>query len=212
MTIYLLPGMGCDARLFERLQLNGFEVVNLEWPSFGPRDTLEDIAGRMAAEVRSVEPHVLVGVSMGGMVAQELALFTKPRKVVLISSWTGPQEWPAHVRLGARLGMHRIIRDWTMHASWPLKRLMDPREGPVDRLLWDMAKKQSARQLRNGTGAIMRWKGSRWTGPLVRIHGDKDIVTPLRFPVDHVVKGGQHVMILTKAAEVSALLVHTLRS
>ena len=89
---------------------------------------------------------------------------------------------------------------------------MDPREGPVDRLLWDMAVKQSARQLRNGTGAIMRWKGSRWTGPLVRIHGDKDIVTPLRFPVDHVVKGGQHVMILTKAAEVSALLVHTLRS
>ena len=82
MTIYLLPGMGCDARLFERLQLNGFEVVNLEWPSFGPRDTLENIAGRMAAEVRSTEPHMLVGVSMGGMVAQELALFTKPLKVV----------------------------------------------------------------------------------------------------------------------------------
>lgn len=111
-----------------------------------------------------------------------------------------------HVRLGARLGMHGLIRDWTMLASWPVKRLMDPREGAVDRLLWDMAVEQSARQLRNGTAAIMRWKGSRWTGPLVRIHGDKDIVTPLRFPVDHVIKGGQHVMILTKADEVAACL------
>ncbi|MCC7502749.1 MAG: alpha/beta hydrolase [Flavobacteriales bacterium] len=206
MTIYLLPGMGCDARLFERLHLDGYEVVKLEWPSFGPKDTLADIAGRMAAEVRSTEPHVLVGVSMGGMVAQELALLTEPQKVVLISSWTGPQEWPAHVRIGARLGMHRIIRDWTMRASWPVKRLMDPRDVDVDRLLWDMAVKQSARQLRYGTGAIMRWKGSRWTGPLVRIHGDKDIVTPLRFPVDHLVNGGQHVMILTKADEVTACL------
>jgi hypothetical protein len=52
----------------------------------------------------------------------------------------------------------------------------------------------------------MRWKGSRWQGPLVRIHGDKDIVTPLRFPVDHLVKGGQHVMVLTRPGEVSRLL------
>lgn len=206
MTIYLLPGMGCDARLFERLHLDGYEVVKLEWPSFGSKDSLADIAGRMSADVRYTEPHVLVGVSMGGMVAQELALLTNPDKVVLISSWTGPQEWPMHVRFGARLGLHRIIRDWTMRASWPVKRLMDPREEAVDRLLWDMAVKQTARQLRNGTGAIMRWKGSRWTGPLVRIHGDKDIVTPLRFPVDHLIKGGQHVMILTKADEVTACL------
>ena len=206
MTIYLLPGMGCDARLFERLHLDGYEVVKLEWPAFGSKDSLADIADRMCADVRSTEPHVLVGVSMGGMVAQELALLTNPDKVVLISSWTGPQEWPMHVRFGARLGLHRIIRDWTMRASWPVKRLMDPREEAVDRLLWDMAVKQTARQLRNGTGAIMRWRGSRWTGPLVRIHGDKDIVTPLRFPVDHLIKGGQHVMILTKADEVTACL------
>jgi pimeloyl-ACP methyl ester carboxylesterase len=212
MTIYLLPGVGCDARLFERLDLPGFDVVKLEWPRFEAQDTLAGIAERIRAQVRAGEPHVLVGVSMGGMVAQELALLTKPEKVVLISSWKGPQEWPMHVRWGARLGLHRVIREWTMRASWPVKRLMDPREGAVDRLLWDMALAQSARQLRHGTAAIMRWHGSRWQGPLVRIHGDRDIVTPLRFPVDHVVKGGQHVMVLTKAAEVSHLLALSLRS
>lgn len=212
MIVYLLPGVGCDARLFERLDLAGFEVVKLEWPAFEVQDSLPAIARRMAATVQADRPHVLVGVSMGGMVAQEMAVLTNPRKVVLISTWTGPQEWPLHVRFSARLGLHRVIRDWTMRAAWPVKRLMDPREGAVDRLLWDMASKQSARQLRLGTAAIMRWKGSPWKGPLVRIHGDRDIVTPLRFPVDHLVKGGQHVMVLTKAAEVSRALVRSLHA
>jgi len=130
--------------------------------------------------------------------------------VVLISSWTGPHEWTAFVRISARLGLNRLIRDWSMRAAWPVKRIIDRRESSVDRLLWDMARRQTARQLRNGTGAVLRWKGSPWKGPLVRIHGDKDIVTPLRFQVDHLVKGGQHVMVLTRPLEVSELLAQVI--
>ena len=207
VTIYLLPGVGCDHRLYDRLELPaGHRVVKLDWPAFEEDDTLARIAERLLPRVSPDGPHVLVGVSMGGMVAQELALLTKPVKVVLISSWTGPQEWPPFVRVSAKLGLYRTIRDWTMRVAWPLKRMIDRREGSVDALLWDMACKQTARQLRLGTAAILRWKGSRWAGPLVRIHGDKDIVTPLRFPVDHLVKGGQHVMVLTSPREVSGLL------
>jgi len=206
MTVYLLPGVGCDHRLFGRLHLDGHRVVPLEWPAFTRGDTLQRIASELSARVDVREPHVLVGVSMGGMVAQELALLTRPEKVVLISSWTGPHEWPFHVRMGAAIGLPSLIRDWSMRAVWPVKRMIDRRESAVDDLLWDMARKQKARQLRHGTAAIMRWPGSRWQGPLVRIHGDKDIVTPLRFPVDHRVRGGQHVMVLTRAEEVSRLL------
>jgi pimeloyl-ACP methyl ester carboxylesterase len=206
MNVYMLPGVGCDARLFDRLQLDGLPAKKLEWPRFGPKDTLTNIAEAMASQVNTAEPHVLVGVSMGGMVAQELAMFTHPTKVILISSWTGPHEWNALTRINARLGLHRVIRDWSVRAAWPVKRLIDRRERSIDVLLFDMARKQGASQLRRGTAAIMRWKGSRWQGPLVRIHGDKDIITPLRFPVDHLVKGGQHVMVLTRPGEVSRLL------
>lgn len=213
MTIYLLPGVGCDHRLYDRLELPaGHQVVKLDWPAFEDDDTLARIAERLLPRVSPDGPHVLVGVSMGGMVAQELALLTKPVKVVLISSWTGPEEWPPFVKVSAKLGLYRTIRDWSMRAVWPLKRLVDRRESSVDELLWDMACQQTARQLRNGTGAILRWKGSRWKGPVVRIHGDKDIVTPLRFPVDHLVKGGQHVMVLTRPREVSRLLAGALNT
>lgn len=212
MRLYLLPGVGCDARLFSRLDLTGHEVHHLEWPDFRGTPTLESIARRLSEQVDVHVPHALVGVSMGGMVALELALLSRPRMVVLVSSWTGPWEWPPFVRVSAWLGLYVLISDATLRAAWPLKRLIDRRAKDVDALLFDMATRQGGRQLRLGTRAILRWKGSRWNGPLVRIHGDKDIVTPLRFPVDHVVHGGQHVMVLTRAAEVSRLIREALLS
>lgn len=206
MTIYLLPGIGTDPRLYDRIRLDGLDVVRLAWPLFPTGCSLTSIAQELAKQVDTTKPHVLVGVSMGGMVAQELALLTKPRKVVLISSWTGPQEWPPRMHLFKRLHAWGLINRFTMWATWPVKRVLGQRDRTTDKLLYAMAVDQTAAKISRGSAAILRWEGSRWKGPLVRIHGDRDVVIPLRFPVDHVVKGGPHIMVLTRADEVSRLL------
>lgn len=203
MTVYLLPGIGCDRRLFSRLDLAGLDVQVLEWPFFPERCTLAELASALRPLVAEDAPHVLLGVSMGGMVAQELALLTRPQRVVLVSSWTGPQEWPWHVRAASRLRLWQVVGPRSMRAAWPLKRWLGPRPGDIDRLLWDMAVAQTAVQIRRGLRAVLRWEGSRWEGPLVRIHGDRDRVTPLRFPVDQVIPGGEHIMVLTRPQEVA---------
>ncbi len=206
MIVCLIPGIGCDHRLFDRIELKDQRVVKLHWPDFPKDCTLADIARDMSAHVDMNEPHILVGVSMGGMVAQELAMITKPKKVIIISSWTGPHEWPLLVHLSARLHAHMLITRFTKWISWPVKRMLGFRDRATDKLLWEMANAETARKIRRGTGAILRWKGSTWKGPLVRIHGDRDRVIPMRFPVDHVVRGGAHIMVLTRAEEVSRLL------
>ena len=211
MLVYLLPGIGCDERLFSRLHLPGHEVRVLEWPPF-PRDcTLAGLAAEMARQVDAAQPHVLAGVSMGGMVAQELGVLTAPAQVVLISTWTGPQEWPWHVRWAKRLHLWNLVRERSMRWVWPLKRYLGPRPKEIDQLLWDMAVSQGAAKIRNGLKAVLRWQGSPWKGPVFRIHGDNDHVIPLRFHVDHVVKGGEHIMVLTKAGEVGRAVGHALR-
>lgn len=203
MTLYLLPGVGCDHRLFGRLELSGMDVRYLEWPPFPKGCTLAELAQAMRPQVDADRPHILGGVSMGGMVAQELALLTHPRKVILISTWKGPQEFTPFVRVAKTLGLPVLIGRFTMRATWPLKRILGLRDRATDRLLFDMATQQTAAKIRHGVQAVLRWKGSRWTGPVARIHGSADHVIPLRFPADHVVPGGAHIMVLTRAAEVS---------
>ena len=210
MLIYLLPGIGCDKRLFSRIELPGHEVKVLEWPPFPEGCTLAELAAVMRVNVDETRPHILAGVSMGGMVAEELALLTKPEKVLLISSWIGPQEWPWHVHVAKFLHLSWVVGSFTMRLTWPLKRILGPRPKEIDQLLWEMAVEQTAEKIRRGLDAILRWEGSKWKGPLVRIHGDNDHVVPKRFPVEHLVHGGEHIMVLTRPKEVSRAMLEAI--
>lgn len=213
MDVYLLPGLGTDRRLFSRLDLEGLPVHHLEWPDYKRGCTLADVALQLRDQVDADRPHILAGVSMGGMVAQELAALTTPKRVVLISSWTGPHEWPWSTRLGARLQVQRVITEITMRGTWPLKQfLVGKGDKEIDRLLFEMACAEGAHKVRYGLNAIFRWKGSPWKGPLTRIHGETDRVTPLRFPVDHKIPNGNHSMVIHKAEEVGQAFREVLRA
>lgn len=203
MTIYFLPGVGCDRRFFSRIALPGHEMVMLEWPPFPKGCTLAGLAAVMRSGVDETKPHMLAGVSLGGMVAQELAVLTKPEKIILISTWTGPHEWPWYVYMIRSLGLTWLIGSFTMWATWPFKRILGRRDRIADKLLWDMAKKQTAAKIRRGAEAVLRWKGSRWEGPMARIHGTNDLVIPIKFPVDYPVRGGAHIMVLNRPDEVA---------
>ncbi len=206
MDVYLLPGVACDRRLFEKFELPGHDLFPLDWPRIEPNHSLADIARTLSERIDRSKPHVLLGVSMGGMVAQELALLTDPRKVILVSSITGPQEWPALLRNSRRFRLHNLITNFTMHATWPIRQWWNKGDPEIAKILFDMAVKQTAQQIRVSAGAILRWKGSQWKGPIVRIHGDRDTLLPLRFPVDHVVKGGSHVMMITRPKEIARIV------
>ncbi|MFZ1686527.1 MAG: alpha/beta hydrolase [Flavobacteriales bacterium] len=207
MKIYLLPGIACDHRLFARLDLNGHDVVKLDWPRFREGASVKDIAVDLLPLVDAAQPHVLVGVSLGGMVVQEIASMTNPHKVVLVSTWTAPREWPWFVRLGAALRAGALVNSTTMRMSWPVKRALGSRDMDTDRFLMDMAWKEGPAQIRRGVQAVLRWKGSTWTGSTIRIHGDHDGLMPMtRIRADHVVRGGTHAMVYCQAEAVSAAL------
>lgn len=210
MDVYLIPGLGTDARLFSRMELGGYRTSVLEWPVYPAGITLAALALDMAAKVDAQRPHVLVGVSMGGMVAQELALLTAPQRVVLISSITGRSEMPPLLHLTRWTGLHHLITDATVRWSWPLRRHFGVQDKAIARLLSDMAVDQGGTRIRRGTHAIVHWPGSRWEGPLQRIHGDRDRVLPMCFPVDQVVPGGTHPMVITHGPQVSDAVLRLL--
>jgi hypothetical protein len=53
--------------------------------------------------------------------------------------------------------------------------------------------------------AILGW-GNREMVKGIRIHGDNDKLLPLRFKVEHTIKGGGHLMLIDHGEEVSRII------
>jgi pimeloyl-ACP methyl ester carboxylesterase len=213
MDVYLLPGLGADHRLFGRLELPGHTLHYLDRPEVPAGSTMADIARLLASRVNAQVPHALVGVSMGGMEAQELAALTHPRKVVLISSWKGPQEMPAHLKLLRGTHPERLLSKIFMQGSLPVIRWQMGVEKPEEvQLLDSFLQLTSLEQLRVQISACLHWEGPAQPVPgLVHLHGDRDRLMPLsNIQGAQIVKGGGHFMVFSHGAEVSALVAKAL--
>jgi len=85
--VYLMPGMAASPSIFENIFLppDRFEVHALDWfiPDRGM--SLEDYARKMCERVEHPDP-VLLGVSFGGILVQEMAKLIPVRKVLIVSS------------------------------------------------------------------------------------------------------------------------------
>lgn len=206
MDLYLLPGLGADHRLFGKLDLPGHAVHYLDWPEMPEGSLLRDYAAVLAAKVDASGPHVLIGVSMGGMVAQELAMLTKPAGVVIISSWKGPQEMPPPLKLLRGTHPERILSKVFIQRSLPFMRWQMGVESAGSAALFDsLLMVHPLAQLKVQINACLCWDGpaTRVEG-LVHIHGDHDRLMPIGYIEQPVlVKGGGHFMVFDRAAEVS---------
>lgn len=209
MDIHLIPGLGTDHRIFDRILLDLPGRYAHDWPSMPEGSSLRGLAKILSQKVDSSRPHVLVGMSMGGMVVQEMAAFTKPSAVVIISSWKGPQEMPLPIR--ALRGTHpeRILTKAILERMMPLIRWQMGVEGSdALELLDSFALSSSIEELKIQVAAILDWEGPKQPVPgLIHIHGDHDRLMPMGSISDaQVVKGGTHFMVYQKAAEVERIL------
>lgn len=209
MLVYTIPGLGADQRLFGKLVLPGCEVRHLNWPQMPQRSTLRQFALALAPRVDASVPHVLVGVSMGGMVAQELSALTKPRRVIIISSWKGPQEMPMPIRMMRGTHPERVLTPAVIKRTLPMARWQMGAESKEDAALFDaLVYAHPLEQLKVQINACLSWEGpAKPVDRLVHIHGDQDRLMPIAYIKDPVViKGGGHFMVFNKADEVGAAL------
>ncbi len=171
--------------------------------------SLNHYASALAGRVDASRAHALIGVSMGGMVAQELALLTKPKRTVIISSWKGPQEMPTPLRLLRGTHPERLLTPAFLKRLLPVVRWQMGLEDADDERLFDAFTRDTAiEQLRVQIAAVLAWEGPERPVPsLSRIHGDHDRLMPIGHIEDaEVIHGGGHFMVYNRAREVSVVL------
>ena len=197
--VYFMPGLAASSKIFEFIELPGhsFEMHYLEWfiPDRGM--SLADYAQKMATLIRH-EPVVLVGVSFGGMLVQEMAKYIPVKKVVIISSIKQKSEMPKRLLFAKYTKAHRLlptglVTNVELLAKYAFGETVTKRLSLYEQYL-SMRDKY---YLDWSIDKIVHWAQTSYQPGLVHIHGDRDAVFPIASIKDYIpVAGGTHTMIL----------------
>lgn len=199
--VYLMPGLAASSSIFERIVLPDaiFEIVLLEWEIPLDKETLQEYAKRIAQKIQHPNP-VLIGVSFGGILVQEMARFIDARKVIIISSAKSNLEYPIRMKLAKTTKAYKLIPtnllanvESLVQFSFGAK--IDQRLKLYEKFL----RIRDKRYLDWAIEQIILWERTVVDENVIHIHGDEDDVFPIKYIKNCiVVKGGTHAMILSK--------------
>ena len=107
--VYMMPGMAANPLIFERIILpDNFKINYLEWLMPLDNEKLDDYIFRFSKSIVG-ENIVLIGVSFGGIIVQEIAKIKPVHKIIIISSVKTSKELPILMQLGKNIGAYRFF-------------------------------------------------------------------------------------------------------
>ena len=212
MKVYFIAGLGADCRVFHHIRLpEGFAAVYLNWIPPLKDESLHDYALRLASTIDTSEPFVVTGLSMGGMVAIEIAKEYRPVTTILISSVPCSNHLPGYYKTAGRLNLHRMVPVSMLKSASFIKRFFTAEKDEDKKLLRQMIQDADPAFISWALGAIVNWHCEYFDGPYVHIHGNRDFILPIRYTKPtHVISTAGHAMILTRSEEINNIVEETL--
>ncbi|WP_396171708.1 alpha/beta hydrolase [Flavobacterium sp.] len=201
IPVYFMPGLAASSAIFEKISLSEaiFETILLEWEIPLDNETLSQYAKRIALKVTHPNP-VLVGVSFGGILVQEMAQFIDARKVIIISSVKTNLEFPKRMKVAKATKAYKLIptnlfANIESLSAFSFGSKINQRLKLYEKFL----RVRDKHYLDWAVEQVILWERTVADEGVIHIHGDEDDVFPIKNIQNcMVVKGGTHVMILTK--------------
>ncbi len=208
-TIYLIPGQGADYRLFSKLELNpNFKVKHIHYELPERNSSLPDYARQLSSQIDTTERFILIGASLGGMLATEINDFLNPELVILIGSAKSKKELPGRYRLQKYFPLYKIVPGgMSKQGALFLQPLVEPDRDKEKEIFVQMLKDKDPKFMRRTIDMIINWNRESYDSEIVHIHGDKDHTIPVKnVKYDYLIADGSHVMTLTRPRELSLLI------
>jgi pimeloyl-ACP methyl ester carboxylesterase len=213
-NIYLISGMGANSKVFERLQLDDYKLHFIKWIIPEKNESLEDYAKRMAKDIDTSKPVILLGMSFGGIVVQEISKFIETEKIILISSIKLRKELPTLYKISSALSLHKLIPSVFFHNTKLMAKTLFGKN--TDSIIKTLERYFTMRDIRYSRWAmdkVVNWKQTKYHKNLLHLHGTKDSVFPANFISKATfIKGGTHLMVFTRAKEVNQHILNFLES
>lgn len=205
--LYFVPGLAANSKIFEHISLTKeeYKLHFLEWiiPT-SSEESIQSYAYRMCKDIKHENP-VLIGVSFGGILVQEMSKLINCEKVIIISSIKNNQELPKRLKLAKyskayKLFPTKIVAHIEEYEKYFLGDFLKKRAEIYKTYL----SVRNADYLHWAIYNVLHWKQSESLENILHIHGNEDSV----FPIKHIkncisINNGTHVMILMKAKTIS---------
>ncbi|WP_339705839.1 alpha/beta hydrolase [uncultured Kriegella sp.] len=201
--VYFMPGMAANPSIFKNIVLpeEKFERHMLEWSIPKKNMTLSEYAIEMNKKILHRNP-VLVGVSFGGILVQEMAKFIEVKKIIVISSIKHESELPKRMIFAKYTKIHKLlptglVNNMELLAKYAFGETVNKRLELYEEYL----SVKDKYYIDWSIDQIVNWKQTeKPLDYLVHIHGEKDPVFPMVNIKDCIsVKNGTHTMIIHRA-------------
>lgn len=197
--IHALPGMGSDRRMYPGKWKTLPKFQAHDWMPHKGETSLAEVARSMCNACSIRDGDVLVGTSLGGMVACEITKIREIPLLYLVASAVSKEE--VNSLLAALRPLARVTPfEWIKFSAGSV---------PLERA--QMFLNVEASFIRTMCDAVFTWDGLGLTRTRVfRIHGKHDHVIPPPEEVDLMLDGG-HLLTMTHADECAEFVMATLR-
>lgn len=208
-VIYLIPGQGADSRQFKNLSIDAkFEIRHIKYFTPEKGSNMTDFAKALATQIDTTRRFILAGVSLGGMLATEMGDFLQPEKIILISSAKCRNEFPGRYKIQRAVPIYRWVPAGLVKSGAKfLQPIVEP-DRKFDTVTFkSMLNDKDPLFLKRTVAMILEWGRTAYRPDIIHIHGDNDHTLPGKnVKYNYLVENGSHMMVLTKADEISDLI------
>ena len=201
IPVYFMPGMAANPKIFENIQLDAavFDIHYLSWELPHKNESLQSYASRIAQRIRCKSP-VLVGVSFGGILVQEIAKIIAVRKIIVISSVKSTRELPKKMLFAKHTNIHKLlptqlVTNMELVAKFALGDFMQKRIHLYEKYL----SVRDPYYIDWSIDQIVNWEQAEAMPNTIHIQGELDNVFPVNYIKDYIsIPRGTHSMIIFK--------------
>jgi pimeloyl-ACP methyl ester carboxylesterase len=209
---YILSGLGADERVFDLIDFGHFSPIFIPWEKVKSNQSFESYVGQLSKHIQTPNP-ILIGISFGGMAAQEMSLLFENCPILIISSIKTRLELPPFMRFSGKIGLYKLIpmklvlrNKWMNH--WLFGTKTEHEKKVLDQILEDsdpVFTKWAIHQ-------ITTWKRRKEVpSKVIHIHGDADRIFNIEnLNPDYIIPEGTHFMTVSKHKQVSKVIQEAL--
>ena len=181
-NLYCISGLGADEHVFQYLDLSFVNPVFIKWIPPLQDESLHDYAMRMKEKYIHDENPIIFGLSLGGMVAVEMANAIPSSKAIIISSAKKANAIPFYWKIFRYIPVYKILPEQSIKEITHMRNyFLGAKTGAAKSYIKQVAKHADVHFYRWAIGAILTWQNKTLPASIIHIHGTNDKLLQYKF-------------------------------